>query len=167
VTIATRGFHPFAKHSAPMSHGAIFTRGLLRMRFTFPETPIVYTYSFASFESRLADGSAANHTGVFTPSPLFLNVSGSDTCVRQTLQIPSHRSCRFDARYCTCVTNTKGRLFAGLPLECGSPAAAVRSITRRNFQRAGKRNARFLLRPTYVTSSVKASSVLWRNVRSS
>src|SRR6266853_1190281 len=58
-----------------MSHGATFTRGLLRMRFTFPETPIVYAYSLASFESRLIDGSAANHTGVFTPVPSFLNVS--------------------------------------------------------------------------------------------
>src|SRR6266550_7496349 len=58
-----------------MSHGAILTRGLLRMRFTFPDTPMVYTCSFASFESRLADGSAANHTGVLTPSPLFLKVS--------------------------------------------------------------------------------------------
>src|SRR6267378_2621040 len=55
--------------------GAIRTRGLFRMRFTFPETPIVYTKSFASPESRLTDGSAANHTGVFTPSPLFLKVS--------------------------------------------------------------------------------------------
>src|SRR6266566_3424420 len=58
-----------------MSQGATFTRGLLRMRFTFPETPIVYTYSFASFESSFAEGSAANHTGVFTPWPLFLKVS--------------------------------------------------------------------------------------------
>src|SRR6266481_2196135 len=58
-----------------MSQGAIFTRGLFRTRFTFPETPMVYRYSFAPLESRFADGSAANHTGVFTPSPLFLNVS--------------------------------------------------------------------------------------------
>src|SRR5712692_2935065 len=58
-----------------MSHGAIFTCGLFRTRFTFPETPMVYVYSFASLESRFADGSVANHTGVFTPSPLFLNVS--------------------------------------------------------------------------------------------
>src|SRR5882724_11369741 len=62
--------------SLPLAvHGAIRTRGLLRMRFTFPETPIVYTKSFASLESSRTDGSAANHTGVFTPSPLFLNVS--------------------------------------------------------------------------------------------
>src|SRR2546427_8541494 len=58
-----------------MSHGAIFTRGLFRTRFTFPEKPMVYTYSFPPLEPRLADGSAANHTGVFTPSPFFLNVS--------------------------------------------------------------------------------------------
>src|SRR2546425_7022493 len=58
-----------------MSHGAIFTRGLFRTRFTFSETPMVYTYSFPPLESRLADGSAANHTGVFTPSPFFLKVS--------------------------------------------------------------------------------------------
>src|ERR1700730_14979784 len=32
-------------------------------------------YSFAAPESRLADGSAANHTGVRTPSPLLRNVS--------------------------------------------------------------------------------------------
>src|SRR5258707_2660821 len=75
VTIATRASTHSPSTLPRMSHGAIFTRGLLRMRFTFPETPIVYTYSFASFESRLADGSTANHTGVFTPSPLFLNVS--------------------------------------------------------------------------------------------
>src|SRR5467141_1271947 len=62
--------------SLPLAvHGAIRTRGLLRIRFTFPETPIVYTKSFASLESSRTDGSAANHTGVFTPSPLFLNVS--------------------------------------------------------------------------------------------
>src|SRR6266851_8054293 len=58
-----------------MSHGAILTRGLFRTRFTFPETPMVYMYSFASLESRFTAGSAANHTGVFTPSPLILNVS--------------------------------------------------------------------------------------------
>src|SRR5260370_1508053 len=58
-----------------MSHGAIFTRGLFRTRFTFPETPMVYAYIVAPLESRLADGSGANHTGVFTPSPFFLNVS--------------------------------------------------------------------------------------------
>src|SRR5260370_22400512 len=58
-----------------MLHGAIFTRGLFRTRFTFPDTPMVYAYIFAPLESRLADGSAANHTGVLTPSPVFLNVS--------------------------------------------------------------------------------------------
>src|ERR1700674_5747124 len=62
--------------SLPLAvHGAIRTRGLLRIRFTFPETPIVYTYSFASLESSGTDGSAANYTGVFTPSPFFLHVS--------------------------------------------------------------------------------------------
>src|SRR6266403_1200408 len=59
----------------PAVHGAIRTRGLLRIRFTFPETPIVYAKSFAPLASSRTDGSAANHTGVFTPSPLFLNVS--------------------------------------------------------------------------------------------
>src|SRR6266403_2598064 len=62
--------------SLPLAvHGAICTRGLFRMRFTFPETPTVYTKSFASLASSLTAGSAANHTGVFTPSPLFLKVS--------------------------------------------------------------------------------------------
>src|SRR6267378_6658364 len=62
--------------SLPLAvQGAIRTRGIFRMRFTFPETPIVYTKSFASLESSGTDGSAANHTGVFTPSPFFLNVS--------------------------------------------------------------------------------------------
>src|SRR5216683_6815182 len=75
VTILARASTHSPSTLPRMSHGAIFTRGLFRTRFTFPETPIVYTYSFASFESRLADGSAANHTGVFTPSPLFLKVS--------------------------------------------------------------------------------------------
>src|SRR6266571_2361256 len=75
VTISARASTHSPFNPPRMSHGAIRTRGLFRMRFTFPETPIVYTYNFASLESRLADGSAANHTGVFTPSPLFLNVS--------------------------------------------------------------------------------------------
>src|SRR5713101_8354251 len=75
VTISARASTHSPSTLPRMSHGAILTRGLLRMRFTFPDTPMVYTYSFASFESRLADGSAANHTGVFTPSPLFLRVS--------------------------------------------------------------------------------------------
>src|SRR6266536_4539579 len=75
VTISARASTHSPFNPPRMSHGAIRTRGLFRMRFTFPETPIVYTYSFAPLESSFADGSAANHTGVFTPSPLFLNVS--------------------------------------------------------------------------------------------
>src|SRR6202521_2668926 len=75
VTISARASTHSPSTLPRMSHGAILTRGLLRMRFTFPDTPIVYTYNFASFESSLADGSAASHTGVFTPSPLFLKVS--------------------------------------------------------------------------------------------
>src|SRR6266478_5108699 len=75
VTISARASTQ-SPSSLPLAvHGAIRTRALLRMRFTFPDTPIVYAYSFASLESSLAEGSAANHTGVFTPSPLFLNVS--------------------------------------------------------------------------------------------
>src|SRR5713226_9204883 len=75
VTISARASTHSPFNPPRMSHGAIRTCGLFRMRFTFPDTPIVYTYSFASLESSFADGSAANHTGVFTPSPLFLNVS--------------------------------------------------------------------------------------------
>src|SRR3989442_2390610 len=75
VTISARASAHSPFNPPRMSHGAIRTRGLFRMRFTFPETPIVYTKSFASLESSRTDGSAANHTGVFTPSPLFLNVS--------------------------------------------------------------------------------------------
>src|SRR6266850_6326869 len=75
VTISARASTQSPSSFPPAVHGAIRTRGLLRIRFTFPETPIVYTYSFAPSESGLADGSAANHTGVFTPSPLFLKVS--------------------------------------------------------------------------------------------
>src|SRR5258708_9240895 len=75
VTICARASIHSPSTLPRMSHGAIFTLGLFRTRFTFPETPIVYRYSFASLESSLAAGSAANHTGVFTPSPLFLKVS--------------------------------------------------------------------------------------------
>src|SRR6266436_2074115 len=58
-----------------MSHGAIRTLPLFRMRFTFPEVPVVYAYSRAASPARSLAGSAANHTGVLTPSPLFLKVS--------------------------------------------------------------------------------------------
>src|SRR6266481_8988148 len=75
VTISARASTQSPSNLPLAVHGAIRTRGLLRMRFTFPETPIVYTYSFASPASSGAGESAANHTGVFTPSPLFLNVS--------------------------------------------------------------------------------------------
>src|SRR5216683_1058908 len=75
VTISARASTHSPSTLPRMSHGAILTRGLFRTRFTFPETPMVYTYSFASLESRFTAGSAANHTGVFTPSPLILNVS--------------------------------------------------------------------------------------------
>src|SRR6266403_3245559 len=75
VTISARASTQ-SPSSFPLAvHGAIRTRGLLRIRFTFPETPIVYAKSFAPLASSRTDGSAANHTGVFTPSPLFLNVS--------------------------------------------------------------------------------------------
>src|SRR2546421_10061979 len=58
-----------------MSHGAIRTLPLFRMRFTFPESPVVYAYTRAASLARSLAGSAANHTGVFTPWPLFLKVS--------------------------------------------------------------------------------------------
>ncbi len=75
VTIPARASTQSPSSLPPALHGAIRARGLFRMRFTFPETPIEYTKSFALSESSLADGSAANHTGVFMPSPLFLKVS--------------------------------------------------------------------------------------------
>src|SRR5258706_1797566 len=166
VTIATRASTHSPSTLPRMSHGAIFTRGLLRMRFTFPETPIVYTHSFASFESRLADGSAANHTGVFTPSPLFLNVS------------------RF--RY-LCPANAANPIASLLPLRCAllymrhkhkrqairrpalwSAAAQLphsRSITRRNFSAPENETLASYFVRTYVTSSVKASFCSLRNVQ--
>src|SRR5882724_4640454 len=75
VTISARASAQSPSGFPLAVHGAIRARGLFRMRFPFPETPIVYAYSFALLESSLAEGSAANHTGVFTPSPLFLKVS--------------------------------------------------------------------------------------------
>src|SRR5215470_19109964 len=75
LRISTRAGTHAPRNPPRMSQGATFTRGLLRMRFTFPETPMVYTYSLASCESSFREGSAANHTGVFTLWPLFLKVS--------------------------------------------------------------------------------------------
>src|SRR5260370_36552456 len=47
VTISARASIHSPSTLPRMSHGAILTRGLFRARFTFPETPMVYTYSFA------------------------------------------------------------------------------------------------------------------------
>src|SRR4029077_5460062 len=74
VTISARASTHSPSSLPPAVHGAIRTRGLLRIRSPFPKTPILYAYIFALLESSLAEGSAANHTGVFTPSPLFLKV---------------------------------------------------------------------------------------------
>src|SRR6266403_3633716 len=166
VTISARASTQSPSNLPLAVHGAIRTRGLLRMRFTFPETPIVYTYSFALLSSSLADGSAANHTGVFTPSPLFLNVS------------------RF--RY-LCPANAANPIASLLPLRCAllymrhkhkrqairrpalwSAAAQLphsRSITRRNFSAPENETLASYFVRTYVTSSVKASFCSLRNIQ--
>src|SRR6267142_1880555 len=166
VTISARACTQ-SPSSLPLAvQGAIRTRGLFRMRFTFPETPIVYTKSFASLESSRTDGSAANHTGVFTPSPLFLNVS------------------RF--KY-LCPANASNPIASLLPLRCAllymrhkhkrqairrpalwSAAAQLplfRSITRRNFSAPENETLASYFVRTYVTSSVKASFCSLRNVQ--
>ena len=101
VTISAR-VSTQSPSSFPLAvHGAIRTRGLFRMRFTFPETPIVYTKSFASLESSGTDGSAANHTGVFTPSPLFLKVSRFKYLCFANVSNPIASPQQFHARHST------------------------------------------------------------------
>jgi len=130
VRIATRASTHSPSTLPRMSHGAIFTRGLLRMRFTFPETPIVYTYSFASLESRLADGSAAKP-------------------YRRLHTLAAFLEC-FEFKY-LCPANAANPIASLLPLRCALlymchkhkrqaicqpafwSAALFRSITRRNF----------------------------------
>src|SRR6267378_4520689 len=161
VHVQTAGLNAETKKvSAPSRRG----RMSLDIPFyrTFPETPIVYTYSFASLESRLADGSAANHTGVLTPSPLFLNVS------------------RF--KY-LCPANAANPIASLLPLRCALlymchkhkrqaicqpafwSAALFRSITRRNFSAPENATPASYFARTYVTSSVNASFCSLRNVQ--
>src|SRR6267378_3175674 len=147
VRIATRASTHSPSTLPRMSHGAILTRGLLRMRFTFPETPIVYTYSFASLESRLADGSAANHTGVFTPSPLFLNVSRFKYLCPANAANPIASLLPLRCALLYMCHRHKRQAIAGPPFGVRLLAAAFSVHHPAQFQRAGKRNARLLLRP--------------------
>src|SRR6267378_1929474 len=172
VRIATRASTHSPSTLPRMSHGAIFTRGLLRIRFTFPETPIVYTYSFASLESRLADGSAANHTGVLTPSPLFLNVSrfrylcpaNAANPIASLLQ----PSVTLGIRCAPFYTGHKHKRQAICQPAFWSAAARLplfRSIARRNFSAPENATLASYFVRTYVTSSVKASFCSLRNVQ--
>src|SRR5437879_10024437 len=123
------------------------------MRFTFPETPSVYTYSFASLESSLTDGSAANQTGVFTPSPLFLKVSRFRyLCPANASNPIASLPALFDARHSTPDTKKWERH------SCLSPGF----MSKFKFGLFRVRSAYFR---TYVTSSVNESFWSLRNVQ--
>jgi len=71
-----------------MSHGAILTRGLCECVSLFGHADGCTHTGFASFASRLADGSAANPYRRRHAIALFLKVSRFRYCARQTPQIP-------------------------------------------------------------------------------
>src|SRR5258708_32207076 len=115
---------------------------------------MVYAYIFAPLESRLADGSAANHTGVLTPSPFFLNVS------------------RF--KYFCPANPTK--LIASLLLTSQFTTLIRCEVFYMRYDKKGRPRVKperpvhhfggniYFVR-TYVTSSVKASFCSFRNVQ--
>src|ERR1700674_602294 len=154
VTISARASTHSPSKLPRMSHGAIRTRPLFRMRFTFPEFPMVYAYRRAVSLLRSLAGSAANHTGVFTPSPLFLNVSRFKYfCpANDSNAIAALLLARQFAIANRCALFYMSRRYKGRSDPAGAPFAPLR------------KGSSYFVR-TYVTSSVKASFCSFRNVQ--
>src|SRR2546423_101932 len=79
VMISARACTQSPNKRPRMSQGAILARLLLRIRFAFPESAVLYTYRVSGTPcaepAAPVDASPANQTGVRTPTPLLRKVS--------------------------------------------------------------------------------------------